>query len=165
MVAYGQMTLTSGNTALYNIKSSIKGGKILAIYIIIALIIGELLALMGIMGIVAELVQEGIRLIQLGEGWFRTFNDVPREAITLTVTAIMNCRSISCVVSGKRKSGPSGTPRFRYQHLLSYMFIYPVKNKKAKILTYRMNRFAFTQNFFHPVVLIQMKKISCSFKR
>ncbi|MGF1584829.1 MAG: Nramp family divalent metal transporter [Bacteroidales bacterium] len=63
MVAYGQMTLTSGNTALYNIKSSIKGGKILAIYIIIALIIGELLALMGIMGIVAELVQEGIRLI------------------------------------------------------------------------------------------------------
>ncbi|MFO7922358.1 MAG: Nramp family divalent metal transporter [Bacteroidales bacterium] len=63
MVAYGQMTLTSGNTALYNIKSRIRGGRILAVYIIIALIIGELLALMGIMGIVAELVQEGIRLV------------------------------------------------------------------------------------------------------
>jgi manganese transport protein len=63
MVAYGQMTLTSGNTALFNIKNKLKGGKILAIYIIIALIIGEVLALMGIMGIVAELVQEGIRLL------------------------------------------------------------------------------------------------------
>lgn len=63
MVAYGQMTLTSGNTALFNIKNKLKGGKILAIYIIIALIIGEVLALMGIMGIVAELVQEGIRLM------------------------------------------------------------------------------------------------------
>jgi manganese transport protein len=63
MVAYGQITLTSGNTALFNIKNKLKGGKILAIYIIIALIIGEVLALMGIMGIVAELVQEGIRLL------------------------------------------------------------------------------------------------------
>jgi len=68
MVAYGQMTLISGNTALYNIKSRIRGGKILAIYIIIALIIGELLALMGIMGIVAELVQEGIRLLPGSRG-------------------------------------------------------------------------------------------------
>lgn len=63
MVAYGQVTLSSGNTALFNIKQKIRGGKILAIYIIIALIIGEILALMGIMGIVAELVQEGIRLL------------------------------------------------------------------------------------------------------
>jgi len=63
MVAYGQMTLVSGNTALFNFKTRIKGGKILAIYIIITLIIGELLALMGIMGIVAELIQEGIRLV------------------------------------------------------------------------------------------------------
>jgi len=45
MVAYGQMTLVSGNTALYNFKIRIKGGRLLAVYIIIALIIGELLAL------------------------------------------------------------------------------------------------------------------------
>ncbi len=62
MVAYGQMTLTSTNTALHNIKNKLRGGKVLAIYIIITLIIGEILALIGIMGIVAELVQEGIRL-------------------------------------------------------------------------------------------------------
>ncbi len=63
MVAYGQVTLVSGNTALFNIKNSFKAGKVLSVYIIITLIIGELLALMGIMGIVSELVQEGVRLI------------------------------------------------------------------------------------------------------
>jgi len=63
MVAYGQMTLVSGNTALFNFKTRMKGGKLLGIYIIVTLIMGELLALTGIMGIVSELVQEGIRLI------------------------------------------------------------------------------------------------------
>lgn len=63
MVAYGQLTLVSGRTALYNIKTEIRGGKILAVYIMLALIIGEMLALIGIMGIVAELVQEGVRLL------------------------------------------------------------------------------------------------------
>ena len=62
MVAYGKVTLVTGNTALYNIKSEFKYGWILALYILIALIIGELLALMGVMGIVADLVQEGVRL-------------------------------------------------------------------------------------------------------
>jgi manganese transport protein len=72
MVAYGQLTLVSGKTALFNIKDRIKGGKLLAIYIMIALIIGELLALIGIMGLVAELLQEGIRLISneiVQTGW------------------------------------------------------------------------------------------------
>ncbi|WP_149274298.1 Nramp family divalent metal transporter [Pareuzebyella sediminis] len=62
MVAYGKVTLVTGRTALYNIKSEIKGGWVLSLYIIFALIIGELLALMGVMGIVADLVQEGVRL-------------------------------------------------------------------------------------------------------
>lgn len=66
MVAYGKMTLVYGHTALYNIKHGIKGGKALALYIMVALIIGEILALMGIMGIVADLVQEGIRLLTNG---------------------------------------------------------------------------------------------------
>lgn len=73
MVAYGQLTLVSGKTALYNIKTRIKGGKPLALYIMAALIIGELLALMGVMGIVADLVQEGISLFTDGliveRGW------------------------------------------------------------------------------------------------
>lgn len=66
MVAYGQVTLVSGKTALFNIKNEFKGGKVLAIYIMIALIIGELLALIGVMGIVADLTQEGIRLLTNG---------------------------------------------------------------------------------------------------
>lgn len=63
MVAYGQVTLVTEKTALANFKSNFKYGNILAIYIMIALILGELLALMGIMGIVSELLQEGGRLI------------------------------------------------------------------------------------------------------
>src|SRR5690606_1053573 len=63
----------TGETALFNLKTRIKGGKWLAIYIMIALIIGELFALIGIMGIVADLVQEGIRLLSNGlivkTGW------------------------------------------------------------------------------------------------
>jgi manganese transport protein len=67
MVAYGQVTLVSGNTALNNIKIHIpRVGKALAIYILVALIIGELLALMGIMGIVADLLQEAIRMLTSG---------------------------------------------------------------------------------------------------
>lgn len=62
MVAYGKVTLVTGKTALFNIKTEFKHGWILALYILGALIIGELLALMGVMGIVADLVQEGIRL-------------------------------------------------------------------------------------------------------
>jgi manganese transport protein len=73
MVAYGKMTLVSGRTALNNIKHEFTGGWVLALYILIALIIGELLALMGVMGIVADLVQEAIRLLFneriIGRGW------------------------------------------------------------------------------------------------
>jgi Mn2+/Fe2+ NRAMP family transporter len=72
MVAYGKVTLVSGKTALFNLKSEFKYGWILALYILIALIIGELLALIGVMGIVADLVQEGIRILTGGTvhtGW------------------------------------------------------------------------------------------------
>lgn len=66
MVAYGQVTLVSGKTALFNIKQNIKFGKPLALYILAALIIGEVLALMGIMAIAADLLQEAARLIGNG---------------------------------------------------------------------------------------------------
>jgi manganese transport protein len=73
MVAYGKLTLVSGKTALTNIKHEFKYGWLLAMYILLALIIGELLALMGVMGIVADLVQEAIRLLFneriIGRGW------------------------------------------------------------------------------------------------
>ncbi|MEH6682017.1 MAG: glucosamine-6-phosphate deaminase [Sediminicola sp.] len=41
---------------------------------------------------------------QLGEGWFPTFEDVPQQALTLTITAILNCRAISCAVPDLRKA-------------------------------------------------------------
>lgn len=69
MVAYGQVTIVSKRTALNNIKiefPKFKVGKIVAIYILISLIIGELLALIGISGVVVELIQEGFRLLASG---------------------------------------------------------------------------------------------------
>lgn len=72
MVAYGQVTIVTGNTALANFRRHFprfQVGNLLAVYIIIALVIGEILALMGIMGIVTELMQEGSRLLFGGGGW------------------------------------------------------------------------------------------------
>ncbi len=66
MIAYGKVTLVTGRTALFNFKQEFKWGWILSLYIILVLIIGELLALMGVMGIVADLVQEGVRLAYNG---------------------------------------------------------------------------------------------------
>lgn len=65
MVAYGRLTLVTGDTALYSFKTQFRFGKPLSLYILAAIIIGELLALMGIMGIVADLLQEGLRLLNL----------------------------------------------------------------------------------------------------
>ncbi len=65
MIAYGQVTLVTGKTALYNIRKNFIIGPVLSIYILIALITGELLAVMGVMGIVVDLIKEGIRLM----GW------------------------------------------------------------------------------------------------
>lgn len=63
MVAYGHLSLVTGNTALYNFKTQIpKVGKLVAFYCLAAMIFTELLALSSIMGIVSELLQEGVRL-------------------------------------------------------------------------------------------------------
>ncbi len=78
MVAYGKTTIVSGKTALSTIKSHLRYGKILAIYILIALVIGELLALMGIFGIVTDLIREASRLLFGGPGWS-----------TLTITIVL----------------------------------------------------------------------------
>jgi glucosamine-6-phosphate deaminase len=49
-------------------------------------------------------LDEACRNQQLGEGWFPSFDDVPKEAVTLTITAIINCKAISCVVPDERKA-------------------------------------------------------------
>lgn len=90
MVAYGQTTLVTGKTALSTIKTSFKYGKVLAIYILIALVIGEVLALMGIFGIVTDLIKEASKLLFGGSG----FN-------TLTITAILVVSLYSLLWIGK----------------------------------------------------------------
>lgn len=41
---------------------------------------------------------------QLNEGWFPRLEEVPKEAVTLTIPSIMNSKVISCVVPDKRKA-------------------------------------------------------------
>lgn len=82
MVAYGHLSLVTGNTALYNFKTQIpKVGKLVAFYCLAAMIFTELLSLTSIMGIVSELLQEGTRLAVapdsdehvIGTVWIITF--------------------------------------------------------------------------------------------
>lgn len=49
-------------------------------------------------------LDERCRLQQVNEGWFASLDDVPREAVTLTIPAIMASRTISCVVPEARKA-------------------------------------------------------------
>lgn len=50
-------------------------------------------------------LDEKSRQQQVGEGWFDSIEDVPRQALSLTIPAIMNSRVISCVVPDSRKAG------------------------------------------------------------
>lgn len=58
MYAYGNYALISGETALYGFKKHIKGGKIIAILIIIGISFGQWNSLMGILGISANIIFE-----------------------------------------------------------------------------------------------------------
>lgn len=49
-------------------------------------------------------LDEACRKQQLGEGWFPTFDDVPTHALSLTISAIMRCKHINCVVPDARKA-------------------------------------------------------------
>lgn len=49
-------------------------------------------------------LDDACRNQQLGEGWFQSLNEVPSQAISLTIPAIMRARIISCVVPDLRKA-------------------------------------------------------------
>lgn len=53
--------------------------------------------------IVVEL-DEACRRQQLGEGWFKDLNEVPRQAISMTVRQILKAENIVCVVPDARKA-------------------------------------------------------------
>lgn len=49
-------------------------------------------------------LDEACRRQQLGEGWFPTIEDVPRQAISMSVRQIMKSNAIVCTVPDERKS-------------------------------------------------------------
>lgn len=53
--------------------------------------------------IVVEL-DEACRRQQLGEGWFKSLEDVPKRALSMTVRQILKAREIICVVPDARKA-------------------------------------------------------------
>lgn len=58
MFAYGNYALITGETALYGFKKHLKGGKILAILIIVGITFGQWNSLMGILGISSNIIFE-----------------------------------------------------------------------------------------------------------
>ena len=49
-------------------------------------------------------LDDACRRQQVGEGWFQSIEEVPTHAVTLTIPAIMRCKTISCVVPDERKA-------------------------------------------------------------
>src|SRR6185312_8880770 len=49
-------------------------------------------------------LDEACRRQQLGEGWFASFDDVPKEAISMSVRQILKSESILCIVPDTRKA-------------------------------------------------------------
>jgi glucosamine-6-phosphate deaminase len=49
-------------------------------------------------------LDEACRRQQLGEGWFPTLEDVPKQALSMSVSQIMKSRYIICTVPDKRKA-------------------------------------------------------------
>lgn len=62
LIAYGKHSLVAGKTALNSLRTQFKWGPPVALYILIAIILGELLALMGIMGIVSDLINLALQM-------------------------------------------------------------------------------------------------------
>lgn len=58
MFVYGNYALLTGETALYSFKKHIKGGKLIAILIIIGITFGQWNSLMGILGISSNIIFE-----------------------------------------------------------------------------------------------------------
>jgi glucosamine-6-phosphate deaminase len=49
-------------------------------------------------------LDEACRRQQVGEGWFAGIEDVPEQAISMSIKQIMKSRSIICIVPDKRKA-------------------------------------------------------------
>ncbi|WP_297692875.1 Nramp family divalent metal transporter [uncultured Eudoraea sp.] len=83
MYAYGNYALISGETALYSFKRHIKGGRLIAILIIIGISFGQWNSLMGILGISATIIYE-IFLI-----YFPQLEGVRYESVLLIAVVVI----------------------------------------------------------------------------
>jgi Mn2+/Fe2+ NRAMP family transporter len=83
MFAHGNYALISGETALYSFKKHIKGGKILAVLIIIGISFGQWNSLMGILGISSNIIYE-IFLI-----YFPQLEGLRYETVLLVAIAVI----------------------------------------------------------------------------
>jgi len=49
-------------------------------------------------------LDEHCRKQQVGEGWFNSFEEVPRQAISMSIKQIMKSKNIVCIIPGERKT-------------------------------------------------------------
>lgn len=49
-------------------------------------------------------LDEACQLQQLGEGWFKSLNEVPAQAISMSIQQILKARHILCIVPDQRKA-------------------------------------------------------------
>lgn len=49
-------------------------------------------------------LDEACRRQQVGEGWFRSIEDVPKQAVTISIPALLEAKEIICVVPDRRKA-------------------------------------------------------------
>ena len=66
---YGKYSLYTKEGALYGIKKHIRGGRYIALTVLVGLIIVEILALVGIMGIITDLIHDWTGMLFGGQGW------------------------------------------------------------------------------------------------
>jgi len=83
MFTYGNYGLITGETALYGFKKHIKGGKILAILIIIGISFGQWNSLMGILGISANIIYEILAI------YFPILTDAKYETILIVAIVVI----------------------------------------------------------------------------
>jgi Mn2+/Fe2+ NRAMP family transporter len=67
--AYGKYSLFTGEGALYGIKKHITGGRYISFVVLVGLIFVEILALVGIMGILTDLIHDWTGMLFGGGGW------------------------------------------------------------------------------------------------
>lgn len=69
LVAYGQFTVVSGDTALTAYKKHLPFGKAVALYSMFVMVLGEILGIAGVMGVISDLIREWSHILLGTEGF------------------------------------------------------------------------------------------------